>query len=425
MPDTGHTKDKLYTLANNQDYSKLIDYATRHRQESVRFGASGVLTEFIDSSSPSFSPRERKQLIDGVLNDPSDTVRGKITEALLQIDCKIIDSIIIRLEQNPQQTPTNTPYPLILTKWADSQHIGLQYLAVVGFGHSNSQTATTRIETLLIRSSEPDVLIRAAKEAGGTGDERLVTPLQNYLRTDHTELDIPATQTQIRRLKETCVDSLIEIGTDAAYEALIAASRSTDEELKERVIGKIGRFGAKETIDVVVDELDNKDNGQVRSEAAKGVITSFTETDKQTDSDTLRQTTIEQIGEQIEKDVSHEFASIVDESENNLERRNAAWLLGQLGESNNKTTDTLIDSLQSDDTYLQQIAAASLAQLDDGITVQQIESIIETTAEDTEAHKLATYLKSTLTDTAEEAKKELITYTKVTKPSDYTTSRPD
>jgi hypothetical protein len=77
MPDTDHTRDKLYTLANNQDYSKLIDYATKHSQESVRFGASGVLTEFIDSSSPSFSPMERKRLIDGVLNDPSDTVRGK------------------------------------------------------------------------------------------------------------------------------------------------------------------------------------------------------------------------------------------------------------------------------------------------------------------------------------------------------------
>lgn len=418
---TDQTKDDyLYALANRHEYAELVKHIKRHNKENVRFGAAGILLESVSSFSNYITPNLRSHLVNSVLTDPSDAVRGKVIELLVEIDPNIADSVIIRLETNPQQTPANSPYPLILTKWHTSQHTGVRYLAVVGFGRAGSQTATKRIETTLIRENEPVVLTRAAQEAGELGDELFVTPLQNYLQADHNELDIPATRTETNQLKKACIDSLIEIGTDGAYEALVTASRSTDEELKQQVIGQIGRFGAKDTVDLVVDELDNDESEQVRSEAAEGVITSFTESNG--DGDTIRQRAIEKIGEQIENDVSAEFASIVDESENKLERRNAAWLLGQLGESNGKAINTLTDSIQSDDKYLQRISAASLAQLNDESITRQVESVLSKTDEGTEAHKLSEYVQSALVDTAEEAKKEVIEYTEVSDPSDYTSS---
>ena len=412
--------DHLYALANRGDYDQLVQYIRTHSDESVRYGAAGIVAESLDEFTAQLTPQIRRLLVESALSDPSDAVRAQVVTILRAIDESTIDNIITQLEMDPQATPTDTPYPLILTKWHSSPRAPLRFLAVVGFGRVGSQSTVAKLRTTITRETDLRVLRRAIEEAGTVGDETFVSPIQDHLRAGNDEFQQSDTE-QIERVKEAAVDALIQIGTAAAYEALVTASRSTDEALKQHVIGEIGRFGAEETVDLVVDELDAETNEELRTEAAEGVITTFTESDFE-EGDAVRQRAIEKIAEDVSIDVSAEFASIVDDSPYESERRNAAWLLGQLESSSEDAASCLVDALQADDAYLRQIAAASLTQLENAEVESEIESVLETVDEDTEVQTLASFVQSALQNTAAEAKKELVEYTHVVEPSDYGTA---
>lgn len=421
MPQNS-TSDHLYSLSNRGQYSELIKYLRNHDNKSVRYGAAGVLAEstnFVENATPEV----KKELIDSVLSDPSDQVRAKVLDLLYHIDETIFDNIITRLELSPDTIPENSPYPLILNKWLSSNKYSLRLLAVVGYGQVGGQSGTTKIGTVLIEETDIRVLIRAIEVAGEIGDKKFVSSIQNYLRVDESEVDIAATSNQLIELKHTAIDGLIKIGSDAAYEALVSATRSTDEELRQHAISEIGRFGAQETVDMIVNELDNKDNDELREEAAEGVITNFEESEFE-DSADVRQQAIELIAEDVSNDVSEEFASIIQESENDSEKRNAAWLLGQVDDRSDDAIESLIESLDADDRYLRKIAAGSLTNMDDNKVERRIERYLSTVDDGDDTDNITTFLETHLEGGAEEAKKDAVDYTYVTDPTDYTTSRP-
>ena len=271
--------DKFYSLSRQGAYGELIRYLRKHEDEDVRYGAAGVLAESVDGFAEQITPRTRKALVDAVLNDPSDAVRATVVKTLLAIDESIADNIVTRLEMSPESTPTETPYPLILTKWHDRQWPELRYLAVVGFERVGSSTTTEKLRTTIQRETDLRVIRRAIEASGPVGDETFVTPIKNYLRIDEENTYQSADAEQIHRTQQAAVEALTTIGTEGAYEALLTASRESDTDLKACVISEIGRFESEETIDLIVDELDNDDDDAVRQEAAEGLITAFTESD--------------------------------------------------------------------------------------------------------------------------------------------------
>jgi len=414
--------DQLYALSNRGEYGRLIAYIRNHNNENVRFGAAGVLSESIEGFKEEITPQHQQALVESVLNDPSDDVRATVLNVLLAVDESTIDTIITRLETEPQSTPTGTPYPLILTKWHAKPRAPLRFLAVAGFRRVRSRNTIEKLRTTIIREENMRVLRRAIEEGGNVGDERFVTPIQEHLRLDNEKYKGTTKSKQVERVKEAAVEALVKIGSSAAYEALLTASRSSDETLKEHVISEIGKFGAQDTIDVVVDKLDADDNETLRQEAAEGVMTTFREADFE-DGHSVRQRTIEQIDEEISTEVSAEFATIVSEAPRNAEKRNAAWLLGQLESETDIAVDTLLDALADDDAYLRTIATASLTNIDHAKLEEKVDAVLDTADEDSEAYKLASFLKSHLNNDAEAAKKELVDYRYVSKPSDYTVDR--
>jgi len=415
------TADYLYSLADRGEYAELIRHIRDHNDQHVRYGASGILAESADEFAEEVTPETQQALIDCVLTEPSDAVRANVLNVLLTVDESTFDTIITRLEAEPESTPTDTPYPLILTKWQSSDRPSLRYLAVVGFSRVRSQSTIAKLRTVLKRETDFRVVKRAIEAAGTVGDETFVSPIQEYLRADGSEFHQSVSDEQLERVREAAVESLVQIGTDAAYEALVSASRSTDDELKGHVVSEIGRLGAQETVDLVVDKLDEDDNETVREEAAAGVITTFTETDFD-EGGAVRQQAIEKMAEEISTDVSEEFASIIEESPHSSEQRNAAWLLGQLETSNPEAIDTLVSALNDEDDNLRKIASASLTKLDQSDVDEKIDSFLDSVDEDSEAHTLASFVQSVLHSSGEEAKKEMVEYTRVADPSDYTSS---
>lgn len=97
--------------------------------------------------------------------EPSDSVRANIIKLLLKIeDESILDNIVTRLRSSNEPTPTETPYPLILTKWYSSSKPELRLLAIVGFGNLSSETSRTRLRTTIKQEQNLKVLRRAIEE---------------------------------------------------------------------------------------------------------------------------------------------------------------------------------------------------------------------------------------------------------------------
>lgn len=389
--------DHFYSLSSRGAYTDLIRYIRNHDDEDVRYGAAGVLSESVAGFSEQLTPKTRKALVDTVLNDPSDAVRANVVKTLLAIDESIADNIITRLEMAPESTPTETPYPLILTKWNQRQWPELRYLAVVGFERVASHTTTEKLRTTIQRETDLRVIRRAIEASGTVGDETFVTPIKNYLRIDDSNAYQSADSTQIKRTKQAAVEALVKIGTDGAYQALVTASRGTDAELKACAISEIGRLGADETVDLIVDELDSDADETVRQEAAEGLITAFTESGFE-EGDAVRQQALDEIGEEVDDAVSDEFASIVDDSPRKPAQRNAAWLLGQLETETEETIESLLSALNDDDDYLRIIAAAGLTTLDSSLVEEKLEAFLASVDEESVAHNLASSIRSNLQD---------------------------
>ena len=389
--------DQFYSLSSRGAYGELVRYIRDHDDEDVRYGAAGVLSESVSGFAEQMTPPVRKALVDVVLNDPSDAVRANVVKTLLAIDESIADNIITRLEIAPKSTPTDTPYPLLLTKWHERQWPELRFLAAVGFGRVGSHTTIEKLRTTIQRETDLRV-IRRAIEAGGTvGDETFVTPIKNYLRIDDESMYQSADAEEIKRTKQAAVEALVTLGTNGAYEALHTASRGTDAELKACALSEIGRLEPDEAVDLIVDELHNGDDDVVREEAAGGLITTFTESDFE-DGHTVREQALAEMGDDVDAAVSAEFASIVDESPRKPEQRNAAWVLTQLGSTTEETVESLLSALDDDDDYLRIIAAAGLTTLDPSLVEAKLEEFLASVDEESVAHNLASSVRSNLQD---------------------------
>ena len=413
--------DKLYRLSDERRYQRLVNLATSHTNEKVRYGASGVLSEsshFLQEAKTD----QRKLLLDSIFSDPSDRVRANTIRLLYEIDKSILDAIVVRLAANPQSTPTEDPYPLILNQWHASERAELRLLAVAGFGQVNSHTSAQKLLTAIRKETHLDVLYRAIKEGGKMGHEMFVSPIQGYLRFTDESGSSHISQRSEMDIKKISVTSLVNIGTDAAYEALVTASRSSDEQLKQYALNQIGKFGAEKTVEIVTEELDQTNNADVRKNAAEGVLSTFIESGSE-DGHSIREQTISKITETSSVDATSQFSDIVSESQTSVvEKKNAAWLLGQIASEsdNKKPIDTLCDVLRKEsDTSLSKIAAASLTNYDSNTVRNYIAEILSKFDEGTQEHQLARFVHENIETTAEQAKKNAVEYTYVQKPSDY------
>ncbi|TQQ79978.1 HEAT repeat domain-containing protein [Halonotius terrestris] len=398
---TPKLRDKLYTLSNQGEYEPIVSCLLEHPSSNARYGAAGVLSE-----SPSFlqhaSAETTSLLIDAVLNEPDDKVRARVLDVLLDIEGEaVLDNIVTRLELNPDLAPPDTSFPFVLDTWSSKPHAELRHLAVVGFGRLD--TASSR-EKLLMRIDEEtdiDVLRRAIEEGGEVGDIHFVSPIQQYLRADAFSSN-QYIASKINRVQAAAAEALVKIGTDGAYEALVSATRSNDPHLKHAAIDQIAKFGSNETLDRVIDELDSPESEEVRKTAATGILTTFVSSDFE-QSHEVREQAIEAISEDVSVDVSGDFAAVMEDSNNTAEKRNAAWLLGQIDDESEVAAETLASTVvDSDDDLLAIIAAATLSNHDPELVSECIAAIRDAVDDDSKAKELVSFVESDVANDVQE-----------------------
>ena len=407
-------KDFLYSLANRDEYDTLITYVETHDDNHVQYGAAGVLVEFSERFKMKTNSNQVDRLITIVITNSNDRIRSKVLELLIETqDDSILEEIVSRLGDNNFSDPPEKPYPRILTKWHASEEPPLRMLAIVGFASINEVSYHTKIRTSIQNESHPDVLQKAIEAGGEIGDETFVTPIQQYIYKESTEFQT-TNISKVEDIKKVAIDSLVQIGTEASYEALLAATRKNEKTLKQYAIKKIGEFGADKSIDIVVTELTNKSEN-IRKSAAKSVLKSVQEVEE--DGHKARLKILNELSTDSNITPSRQFAEITTESNQDPERRNSAWLLGQIKDSSTNTITALFDAIQSEDPYLRQIAAASLYQLDKTKVVKEIDEQIDSIEKETPAYNLLSYIRDQL---EKEHKKDVIEYTYVSDPEDYT-----
>ena len=398
---TPKLRDKLYALSNNGEYEPIVSCLLEHPNSNARYGAAGVLSE-----SPSFlhtaSGDVTTLLIDAVLNEPEDKVRARVLDVLLEIEGEsVLDNIVTRLSLNPDLAPPETSYPFVLNTWSSKPHAELRLLAVVGFGRLDTPSSREKLLMRIDEEMDIDVLRRAIEEGGEVGDIRFVSPIQQYLRADAFSSN-QYIQSKINRVQEAAAEALVKIGTDGAYEALVSATRSNDSNLKHAAIDQIAKFGATETLDRVIDELDSPESEAVRKTAATGILTTFVSSDFE-DSHEVREQAIEAISEDVSIDVSGDFAAVIEDSDNTAKKRNAAWLLGQIDDESEVAAETLASAVvDSDDELLAIIAAATLSNHDPHLVSECIDAIRDAVDDDSLANELVSFVESDVANDVQE-----------------------
>lgn len=407
------SNDFLYSLSSQGNYDKLITYIENHDDKHVRYGASGVLLESSNQFRMQANSEQVQRLIQITLTEPNHQIRAKVLEILVEIEGEsALEDVIDRLGSSAYPTPTDTPYPRILTRWHSSQYYSLRLLSIIGFGTLSEESYNIKLKTSIQKESHPKVLRRAIEEGGKLRDETFVKPIQQYIYASDTEFQT-TNQDEIKEIRKTAIEALVTIGSDAAYEALLTATRKQNKTLKKHALKKIGEFGVNQSLDVAVDELDAEDQ-EIRKSAAESVLNSFQTVEE--DSHAVRMKALDQLTQDTDLNAADQFAEIVTEADEKPVQRNSAWLLGQLQDSKTNTITALLDAVDSEDPYLRKIAAASLYRLDENKVIPKIETKLQTLESDSEAYEVLSFINSRL---KEDYKKEVVEYTYVSEPSDY------
>lgn len=402
--------DYLYKLAEKQEYTKLVEIITTHSQTEVRYGAAGILVEEDTKFTTTITPDQQKMLVTHILKEPNDKVRSKIVQLLLQIDTSIIDTIIYRFKID--QTPNNIPYPLVFTRYT-SKEWPLRYLAAAGFGTVGSQTTIRKLLTMLQNESHPKVLYRVIQESGEVGNEQFVDPLKRYIDITEEQFKSSTTDQQIKKIQEATVESLIKIGTSAAFEAVLTASRSRDDHAKDVILEKIGKFGYKDSIKVLTKNIQSESDS-IQKSAASGAVKLL----KNAENDTTRQQLIQELQTKSDSNISQHFTTIIQDSAQTIERRNAALILGELDELREQDITTLLETFDSNDDVLKIISASSLYKINCNICRKKLQEHISTIkTDDTQLRTFLQNLKELLEK--EDPKKRVANYTYVSEPDDY------
>jgi len=200
---------------------------------------------------------------------------------------------------------------------------------------------------------DPRVRARAARSAGKIGDSRATDPLGAVL-TDP--------KAAVRR---EAAEALGNIGNRQALQALLPLYEDDDERVRNIAVGAFGNFGNDRPVDYLIEALSDDSPG-VRRTAVYSLIELLSNVPTEQSHD-IRDTVVEKLSSRDDRSVVLPLVEILEESTQDAQRRNTAWLLGRVtgDEERDRVIDALVEALQGDGQMIRQFAATSLAELGD------------------------------------------------------------
>jgi len=207
------------------------------------------------------------------------------------------------------------------------------------------------IDTL--EDSDPRVRARAARSLGRLEDARACEALIERLEDPSGNV------------RREAAEALGRIGNRQALNALLGMFDDDRAPVRRIAVGAMGNFGNARPVDGLIEALSDAD-ASVRRAAVYSIIELLSNVPTE-QSNQVRETVVEKLSETDDRSVVVPMIDILDESTQNRQRRNTAWLLGRVtsqdGAGYAKAVDTLVDTLEDDDQMTSQFAATSLAEV--------------------------------------------------------------
>jgi HEAT repeat protein len=372
----------LYQYEREGNVEKLLSVLRTSDNDEVIARAAKILGEFKDER------REGHDVTTPLVNlaqrSDSDEVTAAAIDALNEIGTEAVEELLaemagIELGEGQQ---ADWARATAFAKALDADVPELRMAAANALG----DLGKTDILPQLIDSLEdgdPRVRARAARSLGKLGDARGCEALIERLQDPKGEV------------RREAAEALGAIGNRQALNALLDMFDDERPVIRRIAVGAMGNFGNARPVDGLIEALSDEDTS-VRRTAVYSIIEllSNVPTDQ---SHQIRETVVEKLSETDDASVVVPLVDILEESTQNRQRRNTAWLLGRVTAQDSKgyakVVDTLVDVLDDDDQMTSQFAATSLAEVGGNRVETRLLDIIDDTegyAENTRAQAVFT-----------------------------------
>ncbi|MFB6179791.1 MAG: HEAT repeat domain-containing protein [Halorientalis sp.] len=235
------------------------------------------------------------------------------------------------------------------------------------------------IETL--DDPDPQVRARVARATGRLEDARACDALIKRLKDPKASV------------RQEAAEALGAISNRQALNALLDMFDDDRAVIRRIAVGAMGNFGNAKPVDSLIEALSDE-NPSVRRTAVYSIIELLSNVPTQ-QSHEIRETVVEKLNETDDKSVIVPLVDILEESTQDRQRRNTAWLLGRVAgqdsEGYDRVVEALVDTMTDDDQMTSQFAATSLAEIGGTQVETYLLDIVDNTGYDDEVRAQAVF----------------------------------
>ncbi|SFR98390.1 HEAT repeat [Halomicrobium zhouii] len=337
----------LYELERTGDVQELIRVIRESDNDRVRARGAELLRNFPDHD-------DRRDVVNALVRaaqDENDDVAAKAVDSLDELGGDAIEQLIgdvAGVDFDREGADWVKAKAFVRALGADVPE--LRMAAANGLGQLEQAEAVGKLTDCF---DDPDsrVRARAARACGKIADPRATSPLEELL-TDRSA--------EVRR---EAADALGSIGNRQALQALLPLYQDDSDRVRQIAVSGFGSFENDRPVDYLVAALTD-DSPTVRRTAVYSLVELLSNVPTERSHD-IRETVVEKLSQTDDASVVVPLVEILEESTQEAQRRNTAWLLGRVTgeEERRRVIDALVTALGEDDQMLRQFAATSLAEL--------------------------------------------------------------
>jgi len=342
----------LYQYERDGDAQSLIGVLKRSDNPEVRERAAQILGRLEHDT-------DRDDVIRALVevagrDAETDAVVGAAVDALDQLGGDAVEQLItttadVSIEDDAAEWVRAKAFMRALS--ADLPELRMAAANALGdIGNADTVEALTE----RFGDEDPRVRARAARACGQIGDARATSALEGLLS------DPKAT------VRREAAEALGTIGNRQALQALLGLYDDDSEIVRRIAVMGFGSFENDRPVEPLVEALGD-DAAAVRRTAVYSLIEllSNVPTDRSHD---IRETVLDQLSATDDETVVTPLVEILEQSTQEAQRRNTAWLLGRAVDPENPAAtrtvvDALVEALVDGEGMTRQFAATSLAEL--------------------------------------------------------------
>ncbi len=387
----------LYQLERDRNLNELVETLQQSDNPSIRYRAAEIIgglfeSDDIKSARLSMNSEQTGELTIGaergefgetesavdvlvsvVCEDDDDRVRAAAIDAIDTHGQEALEQVVTALSDKELEGASDWVTARAFADVIEDPQPELRMAAATGLGRVGDSSVT---EPLIDRlgDSDPRVRTRSAVACGRIRDPRAVEPLEKRVQID-PNVDV----------RKAAVEALGEIKTQGSLAVLLEAADDPNESIRHVIADALGMFGSVSPVETLGGYLSDTSE-PVRRTAMFSMVEILSNAPAQ-QSHSIRERTAKTLEAATAAEVIPPLAEILRDSSGTPQRRNAAWLLGQVTgtENHDIARRALIDALNAEDMMTAQFAATSLTEID----TPQLESELLALVRDRDAGEAA------------------------------------